>query len=35
MNVSREYNSAAKHPKDHMSKASWKRWLPKVASGGL
>ena len=35
MNGWREYNSAATHPKDHMSMSSWKRWLPKWTSGGL
>ena len=25
----RKNNSAATHPKDHMSMSSWKRWFPK------
>ena len=35
MSIWPEYNSAATHPKDHMSKSSPQRWLPKVTSGGL
>ena len=35
MSILCENNSAATHPKDHMSNYAQKNWFPKVTSGGL